>query len=330
MKLFIDANIFLSFYHLTSEDLHELAKLVLLIDNKEISLLLPEQVIEETWRNRAAKITSGLRPFEKAKFSLDFPAYCKNYEQYREIRELQKKMEEAHSDLISAIQKDINDQKLSADSLIQKLFGIAKVIKRTPDIIDRARERVELGNPPGKKGSLGDAVNWESLLSSKPEKFTITIISDDSDFCSPLNTNDINEFLREEWKSKKIYSIKFYRKLSHYFKENYPDINLKTENEKDLLISKLSTSPNFSSTHNIISHLSKYDGFTRKQVEDIVNALIYNNQVRWIITDPDINEFYRNIYDNYFFNVLEHVDELEALLEGKNIQDLFEDDEIPF
>ena len=62
------------------------------------------------------------------------------------------------------IQQDINDHKLPADSLIQQLFDLATKLDNINKCIDHARLRVELGNPPGKKGSLGDAVIWETLL----------------------------------------------------------------------------------------------------------------------------------------------------------------------
>lgn len=57
MKLFIDSNIFLSFYEFTSEDLTELDKLCRLIEKKEMDLLLPQQVVDETWRKREETIT---------------------------------------------------------------------------------------------------------------------------------------------------------------------------------------------------------------------------------------------------------------------------------
>ena len=50
INLFIDTNIFLSFYHLTSEDLEELKKLFVLIDKNEIQLFLPTQVRNELER----------------------------------------------------------------------------------------------------------------------------------------------------------------------------------------------------------------------------------------------------------------------------------------
>jgi hypothetical protein len=40
INLFIDTNIYLSFFHLTSEDLEELKKLVVLIDKGEIALFV--------------------------------------------------------------------------------------------------------------------------------------------------------------------------------------------------------------------------------------------------------------------------------------------------
>jgi hypothetical protein len=245
------------------------------------------------------------------------------------MRKRQKEIEELHSEMVNAIQKDIDKQKLAADLLLQRLFKIADLIKRTPEIIGKARERVELGNPPGKKGSIGDAVNWESLLSSVPNHVKFIVIADDSDFFSPLNTNRVNEFLFDEWVTRKKSKPQFYRKLSSFFKEHYPTISLKTEQEKDGLIERLAASSNFAATHSLIAQLSKYDGFTQKQVEDLVNALKMNNQVLWIIDDEDVHAFYKNIYDKYFFSLIDQSDELEKLLASPKAPP-DSDDEIPF
>ena len=42
MNVYIDTNILLSFFHLTSDDLEELDKLVVLLKQKKIKRLLPE------------------------------------------------------------------------------------------------------------------------------------------------------------------------------------------------------------------------------------------------------------------------------------------------
>ena len=311
MQLFIDTNVFLSFYHMTNEDLIELQKLVRLIGEKEVILHLPQQVIDETWRNRAAKINDSLSPFQKAKFSLAYPSYCKAYEEYDKMRTLQKETEKQHANLIQKIEADVAKRNLKADILLNELFGMAKTIERSPSIIAKARERMDLGNPPGKKGSLGDAINWECLLESVPKGYTLILIADDSDFSSPLDTYKINEFLAQEWGR----GIIFYRRLSDFFKKHYPDINLETETQKDALIESLASSASFASTHAAIAALSKHNGFTQKQIEDIVSAVLLNNQVGWILGDDDVYVFYSMIHDKYFFNILDHVDELGQRLE---------------
>lgn len=329
MEVFIDTNVFLSFYHLTSEDLVELEKLVLLIKNKEIRLYLPEQVLDETKRNRANKINDSFDAFKKIKLSLPYPAYCKDYAQYEQMRVAQKQLEEAHSQLIAHIQEDVSKQQLNADKLIEKLFSHALLVKRTPQIILKARERMDLGNPPGKKGSLGDAINWESLLEKVPETFRLFIIADDSDFSSPLNSNKINEFLLDEWKTKKKADLYFYRKISAFFKVFFPDINLKTEEEKDALIERLASSSSFAETHAIIAALSKFTSFAQKQAEDLLNVLLLNNQVRWIGDDDDVRNFYEKIIDNHGYLFLHqfNLDEVQKTI-GASDEVLL--NEIPF
>jgi len=327
MHVFIDTNIFLSFYHLTSEDLEELKKLVLLLKNKKISLHLPEQVIDETHRNRAAKIKDRFESFKKEKFSTIFPAYCKEYEEYKLIRDAQKECEKHHATMVALIQKDIDTKNLQADILLNDLFSLAEKIERSPDIISNALKRRDIGNPPGKNNSLGDAINWESLLISVPHKAVLSIISDDADLYSPLNTNELDEFLFNEWELKKKSKPKFYRKLSDFFKHNFPNINLATESEKDNLIEKLSSSSNFASTHSLIASLSKFNDFSPKQAEDLVNALILNNQINWIATDDDVHNFYRKIWDQHYFSLLDYNDTLESLLETEK-KDTLED--VPF
>ena len=56
MLLFIDTNIFLSFYEFTKDDLEELKKLSRMLAEDELTLLLPSQVVDEFWRNRDERI----------------------------------------------------------------------------------------------------------------------------------------------------------------------------------------------------------------------------------------------------------------------------------
>jgi hypothetical protein len=61
--------------------------------------------------------------------------------------------------------------------------------------------------------------------------------------------------------------------------------------EKDSLIEELRISPNFASTHQIISKLSQYQDFSKYQVRRICEAFMQNNQVYWIATDADVKNF---------------------------------------
>src|SRR6185437_10512904 len=90
ITLFIDTNILLSFYHLTSEDIEELKKLVAFVKTSEIDLIVPKQVENEFWRNRGAKIADAMKRFTDAKFNVPFPSFSKDYDEYTEIRDLLK------------------------------------------------------------------------------------------------------------------------------------------------------------------------------------------------------------------------------------------------
>ena len=108
MNLFIDTNIFLSFYHLTSEDLEELRKLAVLLDQKKVTLYVTDQVIDEFRRNREAKIADALKRLTDQKLTLQFPQMCKDYPEYGELRELQKEYESAHSALLATSETSMN------------------------------------------------------------------------------------------------------------------------------------------------------------------------------------------------------------------------------
>ena len=246
MNLFIDTNVFLSFYHLSSNDLEELKKLGVVVRQGKINLLLPDQVVNEFQRNRANKIADALKRLrEQRRLSIQFPQMCKEYEEYERLREIQRVYEEQFAKLLEKIDGDVESQRLKADNILQGLFALATQIKMDQHIIERARLRFDLGNPPGKNNSLGDAVNWEALLSKVPIGEPLYFISDDKDFCSPLDEGMFDPFLLGEWEKIKLSKLFFYKRLSGFLKEKFPDINLANEGEKDLLIRDLANSSSF-------------------------------------------------------------------------------------
>lgn len=299
MNLFIDTNVFLSFYHLSNDDLEEIHKLTVLIEKREVTLWLTEQVKDEFKRNRENKISEAMKKLKEQKTKPQFPQICKDYEEYPEIRELQKQYSQKLSSLTKKVTDDVTGSTLKADQKIKELFAKSKVIETTNELVAKARFRMDVRNPPGKDGSLGDAINWEGLLESVDDNQKLYLIADDKDYYSVLDEYKLKEFLSDEWKDKKSEEVVFYRRLSQFFKDHYPDIKLATELEKELAIRNLVNSGNFANTHSAISKLSKYAEFNKSQVNELVQICFTNDQVGWIISDDDVEEFYKSLLDNH-------------------------------
>ncbi len=330
MHLFIDTNIFLSFYHFSSDDLEELKKLIVLLKQRKLTLYLPDQVISEFNRNRENKIADALKKLKEQRLGLQFPQICKDYTEYGKLRGLQKEYDSIHARLIDNLTKDIKDYRLKADEIIERLVRLAKIINCSGEITEKARIRYDLGNPPGKNDSLGDAVNWLALLTTVPEKVDLHFITEDKDYYSPLDEEEFNAFLLNEWRGEKKGSIIFYKRLSSFFKDKFPDIKLATELEKDLLISDLSSSSNFAQTHIAVAKLSRHSDFTAVQLNAIADAATTNPQIYWIIDDSDIQAFFSNLIKGKEA-LIDKITLLElqrrlALIDKKDITD----DELPF
>lgn len=295
MNIFIDTNILLSFYHLSSDELEELRKLVVLLREKRVTLFLPEQVIHEFRRNRANKIADAIKKLRMQVSGIQVPQMAKQYPEFDKLMQAHIIVQKNLTALIDRISDDAKDNFLDADEVIEDLFSVAVTIPRTADMINQARQRAELGDPPGKKGSIRDALNWEALLSSVPIGGDLILVTDDDDYHSSLNQDDLDPYLVDEWSKAKKSRIHPYDRLSSMFRDYFPDIKLASELEKDLLIQELAQSGTFDNTRGIISRLRKFTDFTKSQVNAIVSAAITNNQVYWIATYPTIHTFLESI-----------------------------------
>ena len=197
------------------------------------------------------------------------------------------------------ITNDVLNQTTPADIAINELFNKTEIIECSNDIINKAKLRYDLGNPPGKKNSYGDAVNWECLLENIPDGEDLYFISDDKDYCSEFCKDQFNIYLLTEWDSKKKSQIHFYRSLHDFLLKNYKDYNITLEQYKENLISNLYESSSFMETHRIISKLMEYSDLSQKNISDICIAAVENNQINWIIKDNDISTFYKKIVEDF-------------------------------
>lgn len=323
IHLFIDTNVYLKFYHYSNDDLEELNKLLVLLDNDKVELYLPEQVINEFERNRDNKLADALKTFNLNKISNQFPQFCKEYKEYDILKKIMRDYEHEKQILLKNVMLAIDTSSLKADKTIDLLFKKAKVINISSELVEKSKLRFDLGNPPGKNKSYGDALNWESLIENVEDGNDIYFIADDKDYFSEINNSNFNAFLLNEWTRKKGTKIKFYKTLSDFFKDVLPDIKLATELEKDLLISELESSPNFYTSRNILTKLSKLDSFSSEQVNQILTSSINNTQVYWISEDEDINEYLHNYVETYSDKIdAELLKEFIKVIPKKKVADL--------
>lgn len=133
MNIFLDTNIFLSFYHLSSDDLEELKKLAVLAREGKVNLFLPDQVIDEFKRNRAAKIADALKRLEDHKFGPAIPQMAKQYKEFGLLREAERQASQHHSMIVEKIREDAAANSLEADFVIEELFEVANTIETTDE-----------------------------------------------------------------------------------------------------------------------------------------------------------------------------------------------------
>lgn len=295
MHVFIDTNILLSFYHFSDEELDALNNIFATHQHGSATVHLTEQVCDEFRRNREAKIKDALKRFKEAKFSPQLPSFMKTYDEFKEIRKLAGKMKSNATAILMKAHKDIADEALVADKLIHEIFDKSDIISTTDEVYQHARRRMDIGNPPGKHTSIGDAINWLTLLAAVPDNEDIHIISADGDFFSQIDDQRAHPFLVQEWIEKKKSAMSVYRTLSEFLGEHFDGIAFSFDKEKDGLIDDLALCGSFASTHTIIAKLENYPYFSLKEVIRVLQAVDENEQVGWVVTDYDVSNFLNRV-----------------------------------
>lgn len=321
MRLFIDSNIYLSFYHLSKDDLVELEKLVAFLVRDPFSsnvLYVTDHLLAEISRNREKVIKQALGILKEQNLGPRLPNICKEHVEHEELEQLRKQFHQTRDSLYGKVLAKIEQGQLRADRLIQELHDRATRLDSSK-LVDAARLRVEVGNPPKKEGSssIGDSLNWETLLQNVPEGEDLFFISEDKDYCSEIGSPRFNDFLQDEWKTKKKSKVILFRRLSEFFTEAIPDINFASEIEKDIQIQELKNSGFFRDTHNVIARLQRHPYFTISEATDILQATLANNQVSWIAKDEDVSAFLNRIIDEQSKNLdLDLIRQVQDLLDS--------------
>lgn len=298
MKIFIDTNILLELFKLSGPDLDELKKVLKLSETQKIEILISSQIEDEFWRNRESVIADAIRNLKETKIIQKLPNIVRGYDTYKTLKNTIDTFNVLSKKLEDEVQADISENKLKADELIKALFAKNKPQDIGSDLVAKAKYRMNVGNPPGKKGSLGDAINWEWLLTQKPEfwESELVIISADGDFESELNKGRMKEYLLREWsKINPTCEIVLFKSLPDFLDKYFPQIKFSDEIDKIHAIEHLANCYTFAGTHAAISKLNDISDFTNDDVLRIINAYKENNQVRWILSDPDVLDFAKKI-----------------------------------
>lgn len=295
MTIFIDANIFLSFYQLSKNDLEQLKKLVPLLKHGKNPLILTDQVVDEFYRNRERVLSTTLTELRKDWGSKDMPSICMQFEECSALEASVKESSKIRNRLLDRLHDASQRNSLTADLLIHEIFSQGSSCPATIEITDRANQRMLRGSPPGKGKSLGDAINWESLLLYAPKGQDLHLLSADADYASDLDRSQFSQFLTREWQNAHSGNIRFYRCLASFFQKNFSHIELADQLRRELLISKLLSSPTFACSRAVLRELAGIADFTDQELNTIVTASITNNQIYWIATDADIRRYLTTI-----------------------------------
>lgn len=323
MNVFIDTNVLLDFFRMSSGDLEELRKLARLASTGNIKLLVSDAVQDEFSRNRENVIAESLTQFKKSKFELHRPNIIRPHAESVELEHMQSRIRELTKTIVDRVTAEAVAGETTADKVVQELFAATEIHTVDSKIVDTAIHRTTLRRPPGKKDSCGDAIHWEWLLAHVSENEDLHVISRDGDFESQLSEGVLDPYLASEWARRKSSTCHLYLSLSSFLKQHFADIQLADQLARGAAIEKLEHSSNFAATHNAIAHLSQFDDFTSAELQRIIEAYQSNNQITWILADDDVKEFAHKLVTMAYSNdLIDAVFPIEEMLNELELQEM--------
>jgi len=230
MNLFIDANIYLNYFKMSSENTDSLGVLLeILKTKKNLRLLLPEQTLQEYSRNRSNIVNeTKLALKEQKNFKPVLPPIVRNWPEAEKIKKLFKELNSYYEKIIKRHDKELKNENNKVDKVINEIFDRATKISEEKNIINKAFYRMLKGNPPGKKDSYGDAIIWESIL-NKWVSENLAIVTNDGDWLEKYDKGNLNKFLFKEWQKKTKKRIKVYLSLGKFINDFEKKSTIKKE-----------------------------------------------------------------------------------------------------
>jgi hypothetical protein len=201
--LFIDSNQYLGLFGLVSGK-----KLIDLLESRNANIFVPKQVVDEVQRNKLRLANSFLSEQLKdiGAHKLAIPDHLLGIPdaQIDEFRKNLDSVRKTRQEIGNLATRALSQISRSEDDVSKRLVSVFRnPISPTPEELQRARERRERGNPPGKPSDpLGDQICWEQLLTvCRDKKFKhIWIITRDKDYCVKAGSKELllNSALNQE------------------------------------------------------------------------------------------------------------------------------------
>ena len=233
---FIDANQYLNLYRVTTGK-----QLLAPLQEHQEYLFVTEQIVQEVERNKLQVAAEFLaKQFEQLKvssfgvpdhlFDISEELEAKLREQLGEIGD---KIKETNKQLMNAANETLRQISQSTDRVSKSLDTIFKrAVRPTQEELQKARERKERGNPPGKsENPLGDQLTWEQILTQCQQWSQLWIVTNDGDYATLHNSELLlNPFLYKELLQRnpklEIYCFKkLLAGLQHFTKTIGADLN---------------------------------------------------------------------------------------------------------
>jgi hypothetical protein len=201
---FIDANKYLDLYRTDKGK-----KLLASLEEQVDYIFVTEQIVNEVQRNKI--LVAGV--FLKQKFkglklqSFNVPDHLsgtntgQGTQILQQMSEISQKIRKVNDDVDELTLGILEQISCSQDEVSQALSPIfAKAISHSSEELQNARDRRELGNPPGKSNNpIGDQLTWEQILTHFEGKKRLWIISRDGDYGTVYGGKGfLNRFLYDE------------------------------------------------------------------------------------------------------------------------------------
>ena len=202
--LFIDSNKYLDLYRTDSGK-----KLLRPLGEQLNHIFVTQQVVGEVQRNKIQVASEFLRQkFNVLKLqTFNVPDHLSGTTTGQAksllltMGELKQKIKSANNDVDSLALGIMEQISRSEDEVSVALAPIfSKAVAHSSDELLRARNRRELGNPPGKSSNpIGDQLTWEQVLTHFKGKKRLWIISRDGDYGTVIGGKAfLNRFLYED------------------------------------------------------------------------------------------------------------------------------------